>query len=91
ASFLDPRHASELDHLLKDLNQTEGLTILTVTHDLNHPFFVGGSALVLKEGRQLFFGPAAKLLDDDVLERAFQHRFTTFTHPKTGLPVVLPD
>ncbi len=90
ASFLDPRHAAELNLLLKTLNREQGLTMLTVTHDLNHPLDAGGNVLVLRRGRQLFFGPAQSLLDNDILETAFGLGFTRLPHPEDGLPIILP-
>jgi iron complex transport system ATP-binding protein len=91
ASFLDPRHAAGLNSLLKNLHRDHGLTLITVTHDLNHPLDAGGLVLVLREGRQLFFGPAGELLQSGVLEQAYQHRFTYFAHPRDGRPTILPD
>jgi len=91
ASFLDPRHAAELHSLLHSLNREQGLAMITVTHDLNHPLSAGGDVLVLREGRQLFFGPAAGLLSSSVLEKAYNHEFTYVQHPRTGRPVVLVD
>jgi len=91
ASFLDPRHAADLNALLKKLHQEQGLSLLTVTHDLNHPLTAGGVVLVLREGRQIFFGPAEELLRNEVLERAYQHQFTYFSHPKNGRPAILAD
>ena len=37
ASFLDPKHAADLNALLKKLHRDQGLSLITVTHDLNHP------------------------------------------------------
>ncbi|MDR1921540.1 MAG: ABC transporter ATP-binding protein, partial [Candidatus Adiutrix sp.] len=91
ASFLDPRHASELSALLRKLNRQEGLTMITVTHDLNHPLGSGGLALALKEGRRVFFGDVSGLLEEAVLETAYQHKFIFLTHPVTGGPVVLAE
>jgi len=91
ASFLDPRHAADLNALLKKLHQEQGLSLFTVTHDLNHPLAAGGLVLVLREGRQIFFGPAEELLRNGVLERAYQHQFTYFSHPKSGRPAILAD
>jgi len=91
ASFLDPRHAADLNALLKKLHQEQGLSLFTVTHDLNHPLDAGGLVLVLREGRQLFFGPSELLLQNGVLEEAYQHRFTYFAHPKSGRPAILAD
>ncbi|MDR2422803.1 MAG: ABC transporter ATP-binding protein, partial [Deltaproteobacteria bacterium] len=89
STFLDPRHAAELGNLLKDLNQTQGLTLVTVTHDLNHPSFSGGLALALRQGALAFFGEAKKLFDGRILEEAFDHGFVHLAHPVDGRPVVL--
>jgi len=91
ASFLDPRHAAELNALLRDLNRDRGLTMITVTHDLNHPLNLGGPVLVLKEGRLMFFGAAEELLSGGVLENAYQHEFLYLTHPRSGCPVILAE
>lgn len=91
ASFLDPRHAAELSRLLRRLNQEEGLTMVTVTHDLNHPAQAGGLALVLASGRKQFFGPVERLMENGVLEKAYQHQFLYLPHPVNGRPVVLAE
>jgi len=96
ASFLDPRHVSDLNNLLKMLNRERGLTIITVTHDLNHPLDAGGQVLVLRPREQVFFGPAERLINadrspDGILERAFNHTFTYLTHPITGQALVVAD
>ena len=91
ASFLDPRHAAELNALLKHLNRDRHLTVLTVTHDLNHPFDAGGQTLILRHGEQLYFGPSEHLTGRGVLEKAFNHTFAYFTHPRTGNMLVFAD
>jgi iron complex transport system ATP-binding protein len=91
ASFLDPKHAAELNRLLKMLNREQGLTMVTVTHDLNHPLDVGGEILVLRKGRQIYYGSADALEHKGILEDAFAHSFTYLRHPATDKPVVLPD
>lgn len=91
ASFLDPRHACELNTLLKKLNREQKKTILTVTHDLNHPLDAGGMVLVLRYSRCAYFGSAATLAVPGVLETAFEHPFTHITHPENGRPLVFAD
>ena len=90
-SFLDPRHAADMHKLLRSLNRDQGLAMIMVTHDLNYPLSAGGDVLVLREGRQLFFGPVADLLPSGVLEKAYEHEFTYVRHPRTGRPAVLTD
>jgi iron complex transport system ATP-binding protein len=91
ASFLDPRHTSELNRLLKSLNREQGLTMLTVTHDLNQPLDAGGQVLALREGKQVFFGSTEELPQGGVMEKTYAHSFTLLQHPRTGRPAVLPD
>jgi iron complex transport system ATP-binding protein len=91
ASFLDPKHAADLNQLLKTLNQEHGLTLLTVTHDLNHPQTMGGKALVLREGSQLFFGTASELPQSGLLEAAYQHEFLYMQHPRSGKTLILAE
>lgn len=91
ASFLDPKHAAELNALLKRLNSERNLTILTVTHDLNHPLDVGGQALVLRHAAQIYFGPSEDLCGRGILEEAFGHTFTYLTHPETKKTLVLAE
>ena len=91
ASFLDPKHTVALHRLIRGLKEEHGMTIMTVTHDLNHALGMGGKVLVLREGRQLFFGPAEDLQGVGVLEEAFGHSFLYVRHPKTEKPVLLAE
>ena len=79
-SFLDPKHVAELDELLKRLNQEQGLSIVTVTHDLNHPLNLKSQVLILKKGKQFYFGPASDMLGE-ILNEAYEHQFVHFKHP----------
>jgi iron complex transport system ATP-binding protein len=90
-SFLDPKHASEVNALLKHLNQKHRFTVLTVTHDVSHPPDVGGFALVLRRGEQIFFGPAEKLSGGGIFETAFDHDFTYLADPKSGKPLIFAN
>ncbi|MDR2199309.1 MAG: ABC transporter ATP-binding protein [Deltaproteobacteria bacterium] len=91
ASFLDPHHTSEMEKLLISLNRERGLTMVAVTHDLNHPAKTGGKALILQKGRVKYFGDVPGLLNKGVLEDAFNHGFVYLTNPASGLPVILAE
>lgn len=90
-SFLDPKHAADLSALLKKLNREEGLGMLVVTHDLNQPLDAGGDVLVLRAGRQIFFGGVESLVSGNILEETYNHPFSRFKHPETGRPVILAE
>ena len=89
AAFLDPESAFELNELLKRLHSEQGLTLLTVTHDLSQPLETGGKALALRRGRQIYFGPAEDLVANRVFEQAFNYQFSYVAHPRTGKTLVI--
>lgn len=89
ASFLDPRHASVMNGLLKSLNQEKKMTIIVVTHDLNLPFDAGGNALVIVNGRQTFFGSAQDLAANRILDSSFDYSFSYLSHPLSGKTLVV--
>jgi iron complex transport system ATP-binding protein len=91
ASFLDPKHTAELNRLIRILHRDHGITMLTVTHDLNHPLRMEGKILVLRQGRQLFFGQAREMLQGNILEEAFSHQFICFQHPGADRPTLLAE
>lgn len=89
ASFLDPRHASELNSLLKNLNADKKITIAVVTHDLNLPFDAGGKVLVIVNGVQTFFGDPEELEKTRLLDASFDYPFAYLTHPVSGKTLVV--
>jgi iron complex transport system ATP-binding protein len=91
ASFLDPHHTSEMEKLLISLNRDRGLTMVSVTHDLNHPAKTAGLVLILQRGRVKYFGDVPGLLGQGILEDAFNHQFVYLSNPVTGLPVILAE
>ena len=48
---LDPTAADGIDHLIRQLNETLGVTVVVVTHDLNTLFSVCHRVAVLAEGK----------------------------------------
>ena len=61
-SGLDPIAAGEFDALIKTLQQTLGLTVLMVTHDLDSLYAVCDRVAVLVEGKIVVEGPMAAVL-----------------------------
>jgi phospholipid/cholesterol/gamma-HCH transport system ATP-binding protein len=57
---LDPVVAARINHLVRDLQRTLGLTSVVVTHDLASAFFVADRIAFLYEGRIRFAGPPAE-------------------------------
>jgi phospholipid/cholesterol/gamma-HCH transport system ATP-binding protein len=53
---LDPITAASLDQLILDLNETFGMTIVVVTHDLDSLFTIAEFVVVLHGGHVLYQG-----------------------------------
>jgi len=61
-SGLDPIAAGEFDSLIKTLQQTLGLTVFMVTHDLDSLYAVCDRIAVLADGKIVVEGPIAAVL-----------------------------
>ena len=61
---LDPEGKQEIFQLLKNLNQHSGISILFVTHDMNEVARYAEDVIVMKEGRNIFYGNKRKLFAD---------------------------
>jgi phospholipid/cholesterol/gamma-HCH transport system ATP-binding protein len=62
---LDPVSAVELDHLILDLNQQLGLTLVVVTHDLDSIFKIGQSCIMLdRESKSIIARGDPRVLRD---------------------------
>lgn len=68
----DYRHYTEIMEFLKEINETYGITILMITHDMHLMLEYTNRAIVLADGRMIAdTSPAAVLTDAHVAERAY--------------------
>jgi iron complex transport system ATP-binding protein len=89
-TFLDYRHQAEVLALLRAANRETGVTILAVTHDLNHAALEADRAVALREGKVAFCGTARDLMQADVLRRVYATDLLLIKHPATAIPVFVP-
>lgn len=89
-TFLDYKHQVEIAKLMKQMNQREGMTLVSVTHDINAALHLGGQILALKEGEIAFQGSAESLLDDDTLEGIYGTPFHRIDDPDGGGQIIQP-
>ncbi|MFV1957026.1 MAG: ABC transporter ATP-binding protein [bacterium] len=89
-TFLDPRHADDVMRTLSRLNEESGVTIISVTHDINIAALECDRVLALKDGRVIFWGSPAEIMDSMVLENIFERNFIMAEHPVTGRSYVVP-
>jgi len=90
-TFLDYRHQHEVTSLLRRSNREQGVTVVAVTHDLNHAALEADRVVALREGRVIFEGKPLDVMQADVLERIYATRLTLLEHPQAGIPIVVPE
>jgi iron complex transport system ATP-binding protein len=88
-TFLDPRHTDEILSILTDLNRS-GVTIVMVTHDINHAVHYADSVTALVNGKVAFNGLSEDLMTKEVLESVYGKEFTLVKHPVSGKMMALP-
>jgi iron complex transport system ATP-binding protein len=90
-TFLDPKHTVEIQRILKRLNLESGVTILSVTHDINSAILTGGKILALKGGTVVFCGDVKEVTGQGILESIYEKPFTFARHPQSGVSIIMPD
>ena len=88
-SFLDISHQVEVMHLLRRLNR-EGMTVVSVLHDLVLAGRFSDRVIALRNGRIEFDGPPLDVLEPVGLERVFGVAMMVLPDPETGMPIPLP-
>ncbi|MDT1062251.1 ABC transporter ATP-binding protein [Paracoccus sp. CPCC 101403] len=89
-TFLDVSHQVEVLDLLTDLNQTRGITIVMVLHDLNLAARYADSLVAMAKGRLHAFGPPEEVLTVENVLQVFGLRSRVIPDPISGKPLILP-
>jgi len=88
-NHLDLHHQLGFARLLLELHETEKLTVLWVSHDLNLASEFCERLLLITEGNVTADGPPADVLTADVIHRAYGLRVPVQPNPLTGRPQVI--
>ncbi|PHS25767.1 MAG: ABC transporter ATP-binding protein [Methylophaga sp.] len=88
-SFLDPHYQAEVHQLICQLNQQHELSIIEVSHDLNHAVQHSSSILALKHGEKMWFGASSAFLDTEQVHTLYDQQFVFTKHPQTGAKIAL--
>lgn len=91
SSFLDPHHQVEVHQLIRKLNKQHNISIIEVSHDLNHAAQHSKHVLALKQGETLWYGDSSDLLQGSHLHDLYGQQFVFTSHPQTGAVVALPS
>lgn len=89
-TFLDLSHQLEVLDLLRELNRTQGTTIVVVLHELNLAARYADDLVVMSGGRIVAHGAPADVLTADVVAEAFSLDALVIPDPLTGTPLVIP-
>jgi iron complex transport system ATP-binding protein len=89
-AFLDLKHALEIDVILRRLNSERGLTVVTVSHDLNLAARQARRLVLLQHGRIVADGPPADVLTPARLREVYETDAEVMRDPVTGKPLVIP-
>lgn len=86
-SALDIAHQHELLALIQQLNQTLGLTVIMVLHDVNMAAKFSDHLIALHSGRVIAQGSPETMMNSDTLENIYGIKLALFSHPQTGHPI----
>jgi iron complex transport system ATP-binding protein len=89
-TFLDYHHQADILSLVALANKEFDVTVVAVTHDLNHAVLESDRIIALREGELAFYGKPDLAMKPDVLKRIYGMSFLTVDHPKAGLPMIIP-
>jgi cobalamin transport system ATP-binding protein len=89
-AYLDPGWNAEIYRVLRRVNREQGVTLVSVTHDLNSAISGSSRILALKEGSIHYFAESSGFADAQILKELFNHPFTVLDHPRLGKKV-LPE
>ena len=90
-AFLDPRHVADIHRILRRINHERGVTVVAVTHDINGAALLSDRIAILREGSATFTGSPREVMRDEVLSPVYGKPFLFVNHPKTGLPLIVPE
>jgi iron complex transport system ATP-binding protein len=89
-SFLDIAHQIDVLELIRDLNTTEGTTIVMVMHDLAMAARYADHLVAMCAGAIVAEGAPSQIVTPEVIESVFGIAASVVADPSTGDPVVIP-
>ena len=89
-TYLDYKYQSEIGRLLRTINQQQGKTVIEVTHDVNRALLDATHVIALSEGKIVFDGSPAFLMDAGQLRNIYGIDFQFADHPSLPLKIVIP-
>ena len=91
STFLDPSAEDEIYELLARINKELSVTVVVVSHNINHTLSSSNRVVALESGNVFFDGTCDELLSQGVLNDVFSTNFVEVIHPHTNKQLVLPS
>lgn len=88
-NHLDIKHTYQMLNLLKERQQTTGLTIFAILHDLNVASLYADRVALLHNGSFLEVGEVDLLRKEDQLEKVYEVKVKSQSHPTVPKPQLL--
>lgn len=90
-SHLDLKHRVAILRLLHGLRESEGLTVMVISHDVNLASRFADRLLLMAEGAIVAEGPPREVLDPEVLTRVYGTPVSTRKVEGLDVPLVFPE
>lgn len=90
-TFLDIHYQIEVLALVRELNQTHGITVGWVLHDLNQAAAYSDQIIMLKEGKVVCHGDPRVVMTPISIKQVFGIECCVIQHPMGDVPVCLPN
>ncbi|MFJ6459502.1 heme ABC transporter ATP-binding protein [Streptomyces sp. NPDC091387] len=87
---LDLRHQELVLRICRE-RAAAGDAVVVVLHDLGLAAAYADRAAVLRDGRIAVAGPPAEVFTSALLGEVYRQPVEVFPHPRTGVPLVVPD
>lgn len=86
-SALDVAHQYELLALIRELNESIGLTVIMVLHDVNMAAKFSDHLIALHSGKVIAQGTPESMMTPETLLKIYGMELALFPHPATGQPI----
>jgi iron complex transport system ATP-binding protein len=87
-AFLDIKHQIDFFDLIKTLNRKEGMTVISVTHDINLASLYCDRMILLNAGNIHCMGTPNEVITEPNIKEVYETDVSVDRNPKTGLPRV---
>ncbi len=89
-AFLDLKHRLQIHEILRRLNRKNGLTVVSVSHDLNLAALYASRLVLLHRGRLVADGTPEEVLTPERVRAVYETEVRVETDPDTGTPFLVP-